>query len=302
MVEKAVVLAAGSASRMQDNIERYINDEIELKAVRKGEKMAVRFGRFPFLDYQMLNLIQSGINKVNIVLRPEDEYFINHYRGIGKKVFPEIDISFSYQKVPDGTAHAVLSARDFVDNDRFLVLNGDNNYPVESIRMAINTPENCSSLVAFDVEGFNPWVKSRLKSFAFLEIEDGELINIIEKPDNPEKFSTTSYIYTEGNKKIFIKDKNLLSMNLWCFVPKIIEACTKVKRHAPRKPGKAGEFELPDAAMLLKSWGNRIIAYYAKMDVLDLTKAEDIEIVGKQIREKLWSNVEELENRYRIAQ
>ena len=88
-------------------------------------------------------------------------------------------------------------------------------------------------------------------------------------------------------------------MNLWCFKPEIINACKKVKRHTPRRPGKPGEFELPDAAMLLKSWGEKIIAYYAKGDVLDLTKAEDIEIVGKQIRDNLKESIVELEKRYK---
>ena len=53
MVNKAVILAAGSASRMQENIEKYITDDEELSAVKKGEKMAARFRKFPFLDYQI---------------------------------------------------------------------------------------------------------------------------------------------------------------------------------------------------------------------------------------------------------
>jgi len=300
MIKKAVILAAGSASRMQENIEKYIKDENEINAVRKGEKMAVRFGRFPFLDYQLLNLLHANIEKVNIVLKPDDDYFIDHYKKIGKKVFPELDISFSYQMIPDGTAHAVLAAKDFINNDRFIVLNGDNNYSINNLSLMVNTPEKISSLVAFDFEGFNQWIKDRLKSFAILDVKDGELQNIIEKPDDPRKYITTSYIYTKENKKIFIKDKKLISMNLWCFTSKIIEACKNVKRHSSRKPGKPGEFELPDAVMLLKSWGEKIIAYYTKEDILDLTKAEDIEIVGKQITQNLKESIEELENRYNM--
>ena len=34
-------------------------------------------------------------------------------------------ISFSFQEVADGTAHAVLAAASFVNEDRFFVLNGD---------------------------------------------------------------------------------------------------------------------------------------------------------------------------------
>ena len=128
MVEKAVILAAGSASRMQDNLERFITDERERAVVRTGEKMAARFARFPFLDYQMLNLIHAGLTKVSIVLGKEDSFFIDHYDRIAETVFPELDIRYSFQHLPDGTAHAVLAAEAFVEDDRFLVLNGDNNY------------------------------------------------------------------------------------------------------------------------------------------------------------------------------
>jgi CTP:molybdopterin cytidylyltransferase MocA len=43
MVKNAVILAAGSASRMQKGVERSVKNREELAAIRKGEKMAVRF-------------------------------------------------------------------------------------------------------------------------------------------------------------------------------------------------------------------------------------------------------------------
>ena len=177
-----MILAAGSASRMQKDLEKYISSADELSAVKKGEKMATRFGNFPFLDYQILNLVQAGLKKVSLVLKPEDTFFTDHYDRHGMKLFPEIDITFSFQDISDGTAHAVLSADRFVSGDRFLVLNGDNNYSVDSIKMLLHTPENCSSFVAFDTSGFSERVKEKLKTFAVVDIKDGKLRNIIEKP------------------------------------------------------------------------------------------------------------------------
>ncbi len=298
MIDKAVILAAGSATRMQENIENYIKNGEELKAVKKGEKMAVRFERFPFLDYQMINLIQAGIKNVNIVLKPDDEYFIKHYTGIGKKVFPELKISFSSQNTPDGTAHAVLSARDFVKESRFIVLNGDNLYPIESLKMLVNSPENFSAVAGFDLDGFNPHTKSKIKSFAVLTTKEGKLDRIIEKPERPEVFIVNDSLYTLKNHRILIKNKLLVSMNLWAFTPDIMDACSNVKRHAPRKPDKPGEYELPDAAMLMKNNGREILVYYVNSDVLDLTKAEDITIVASEIKNKLKNLIEELEKRY----
>ena len=164
VIDKAVILAAGSASRMQNGIERYVSEGDELSAIRVGEKMAARFARFPFLDYQILNLALSNLGMINIVLRPDDRFFTERYRGIGRALFPEVDLSFSFQEVADGTAHALLQAVDFIGDDRFLLLNGDNHYSADAISMLMRTPPGLSGMVAYDREGFNPWTRERVKA------------------------------------------------------------------------------------------------------------------------------------------
>lgn len=298
MVEKAVVLAAGSASRMQKGIERYIKDPEELSAIRKGEKMAARFSRFPFLDYQILVLEKAGIKEINIVLSPEDTFFRKHYSTRGKIIFPEVEISFSYQEEPDGTAHALLCAGDFVGNERFISLNGDNYYPASSLKMLINTPEGLSAMIGYDRECFNPWVRERVKSYAVIKTKNGKLSKIIEKSENPEAYRVNDTLFGKDRNPTKIKNRVLVSMSIWCFTPEIMKACREVPMHPPRTPGKRGEYELPDAVELFLKWGNEVIVYYDCGDVLDLTKPEDIEIVSRQIKDKLVDLVVELENRY----
>jgi dTDP-glucose pyrophosphorylase len=298
MVEKAVILAAGSASRMQQDLEKYVRDREELAVIRTGEKMAARFGKIPFLDYQILNLIKAGVTEINIVLKPEERFFKNHYNKSGRKLFPEASISFSFQKVPEGTAHAVLAARDFVAGSRFIVLNGDNNYPAGSIRMLLEAPEEPGAMVAFDVEGFNEETRKRVKSFALIRTRNGKLVDIIEKPDDPGGYRTNDILFSDDNKRVKVEKRLLASMNLWCFDRDIIEACRDVPRHEPRKQGKAGEYELTDAVKLMIERGREMLVYYIYADVLDLTKAEDIDVVGKRIKEDLRDRIEELESRY----
>lgn len=299
MVSKAVILAAGSASRMQKNLEKYISNADELSAVKKGEKMAARFGNFPFLDYQILNLVNAGLKKVSLVLKPEDTFFTSHYDMHGILLFPEINITYSFQDVPDGTAHAVLTAGRFVEEDRFFVLNGDNNYSVESIKMLLNTPENCSSMVAFDTSGFSERVREKLQTYAVVEVSNGKLSKIIEKSQDPENHQTRDMLFTVENRRVRVVDRILTSMNLWCFTPQMIDLCRNVKRHEPRKPGKPGEFELTDAVDLLMSKGGDVLVYYGCENILDLTNAGDIEIVGKSIRNTLTDKILDLEKRYK---
>ena len=298
MVEKAVILAAGSATRMQNNIEDYISDNQQLEAIKKGEKMAAHFERFPFLDYQILNLIHAGLKKINIVLKPDDRFFTSHYKKHGRSVFPEVEITYSFQEIPDGTAHAVFAANSFVNGERFLLLNGDNYYSIETIAMLMNTPVDYSGMVAFDIDGFNEWTRKRIEAFAVIRSNRGKLSQIVEKPSDPESFKTEDTLYSSDNRKLKVSGRVLMNMNLWCFTPDILEACKMVPRHASRKPGRAGEYELPDAVQLILQKGREVVVYYACEDVLDLTRAEDVEVVGKKIRENLVHRIAELEERY----
>jgi dTDP-glucose pyrophosphorylase len=298
ILEKAVILAAGNASRMQSGVEEYLKDAGELDAVRRGEKMAVRFDTFPFLDYQILNLVKSGVKKINLVLNPDDNFFRNHYSTTGRKVFPEVDISFSIQTVSDGTAHAVLAAEDFTEEDCFLVLNGDNHYSVRAISMLAFTPSESCGVVAYDRDGFSAYTQSRLSSFAVLESHEGRLTRIVEKAQHPENHAVSDFLFTMGGLEVEVRGSVLASMNLWFFTPDIIEMCRNVPRHVPRKPGKPGEFELPDAVGLLLQQGREVLVYYACEDVLDLTKPEDISVVGRSIRENLDEEIAELAYRY----
>jgi len=299
MVEKAVILAAGSASRMQKNLERYVKNADELDAVRRGEKMALRFENFPFLDYQLLNLATSGIHRVNIVIRPDEEFFRPYYDAYGALLFPEIEISFSYQHTADGTAHALYAAREFIGDTRFILLNGDNNYSANAIGMLLHTPDDCSSLVGYDFQGFNERTRERLKTYAVIRTRDGKLEEIVEKASDPGRYETTDPLYTEGNQRTAVKNRVLTSMNLWCFTPDIVEACGGVERHAPRREGKPGEYELPDAVMNLLRVGREFLVYYVCEDVLDLTSPEDIPFVRERINKTLPREIAILEGKHR---
>ena len=153
-------------------------------------------------------------------------------------------------------------------------------------------------MIAYDSTGFNPWTRQRLKAFAVVLTSEGKLKKIVEKASNPEHYLTHDLLYTERNLRVQVSNRILFSMNLWCFTPDIVEECKRVKRHAPRKSGKPGEYELPDAVMQWMKGEREILVYYACEDVLDLTRAEDIEIVSKQIQKNLIDKITQLEKRY----
>jgi glucose-1-phosphate thymidylyltransferase len=282
---------------MQHGLEQYVSNGEELQAIRQGEKMAARFGQFPFLDYQILNLLQAGVSCINIVLKPDDTFFQQRYSELGKRLFPEVEISFSFQEVADGTAHALLTAEDFIGEKSFLLLNGDNHYSKNALGMLGETPPGQSGIVAFDIDGFNAHTQERVESFAVIQTHGGKLTRIVEKAQDPERFKVNDTLFLGREETMAVNNKILASMNLWCFTPEIVEMCRSVPRHMPRKPGKQGEYELPDAVQLLLQGGREIYVYYACEDVLDLTRPEDIDIVGRQIGRTLVREISNLERR-----
>jgi dTDP-glucose pyrophosphorylase len=153
--------------------------------------------------------------------------------------------------------------------------------------------------VALDTSGFGEWTRRKLGSFAVLGTEGGRLVDIVEKPSSPEDRFTSGDLYTENDRTVRVDRVVLVSMNLWRFEAGIMDACRDVPRHAPRRAGKPGEYELPDAVKLYMREGGEVRAYYAREDILDLTGAEDIGIVAEEIRKGFPDSVEELERRRR---
>jgi glucose-1-phosphate thymidylyltransferase len=162
------------------------------------------------------------------------------------------------QAIADGTARAVLAARDFAGHDPFLVLNSDNLYPPPVLRSLIALDE--PGLPAYRREslvhdsGFPP---ERVTGFAIVDVDaHGYLTRIIEKPGQ-------AYYDAAGPDA-------LISMNVWRFDERIFDACRAVPRSI------RGEYELPEAVGLAVSRGVRFKVVPASGPVLDLSRRSDV--------------------------
>ncbi|MCS7132983.1 MAG: nucleotidyltransferase family protein, partial [Aigarchaeota archaeon] len=228
----------------------------------KGWKtfMPIIRGR-PLLDYTIYFLWEAGFREICLVIGPEHEVVKMRYTELSRKL-GDLSITFAIQERPLGTANAVYSARDFVGNDSFLMLNGDNLYPREAMKILRDQREEMCYVAGFEKEALireSNFDAERIKSFAVMEIDDQwNLVRIIEKPDDPEKYRTKWGLF--------------VNVNLWRFTPDIFWACERIKPHPIR-----GEYEITAAAQLLIDEGVipiRVIP--VKGGVLDLTYRSDI--------------------------
>ncbi|OYT67597.1 MAG: glucose-1-phosphate thymidylyltransferase [Candidatus Wolframiiraptor sp. EX4484-121] len=270
MVEKAVILARGLGTRMQRPMRGVRLEPAVEEFAEKGWKPFIPIGGRPFLDYTIQGLMKAGIKEVCLVIGPEHAAMREYYTRLDGEL-PEISIDFAIQAKPLGTADAVYAAKEFVGKDSFLTLNGDNIYRVDVIKTLLTQKEDVCYGIGFEEEHLianSNFTSERIKSFAVMEVdEEMNLLRIVEKPPNPEKYVTKYGI--------------LVNMNLWRFTPHIFWACERIKPHPTRK-----EYELTSAVQLLVD--ERIIPVKiipVKAGVLDITYRSDIISVREKLRE-----------------
>jgi dTDP-glucose pyrophosphorylase len=261
MTTRAVILARGLGTRMRraDGDQGVSQAQAEVAAT--GVKALIPVGR-QFLDYVLAGLADAGVTEIGLVIGPEHQSVRDYYASLA---FSRLRVHFIVQQEPRGTADAVLAAEAWTGGQPFLVLNGDNYYPVSALASlaALDEP----ALVAFSRAGLiadgliDP---SRVASFAVLELDGERLVRIIEKPDPGElsRLGPTLWV----------------SMNCWRFDARIFDAC----RHVPLSP--RGELELPAAVGDALAAGRmRIRAVRVTLPVLDLSRRTDIPGVAARL-------------------
>ena len=227
-----------------------------------GEKAMIPIGR-PFLDYALSAYADAGLRDVCLIVGPGASTTREYYERIETR---RLRIRFAVQAQPLGVANAVLAARDFVGDDSFVVVNGDNYYP-RSVLAALRCAK-APALPAFSREGLlrdGQIAAERIAAYALLVIgADGMLQRIVEKPSAAEAEAMADAP---------------VSMNCWLFDPRIFEACERVPKSA------RGEFELPSAVQLgIDAMGMQFRTLPVDTGVLDLSSRGDIPEVARRLR------------------
>lgn len=255
-VRKAVVMARGLGSRMKAAADAALTPD-QAAAAASGAKAMMPLGGRPFLDHSLSRLADAGLTQVCLVIGPEHRAIRDHYDSLDLE---RLEIFYTIQDEPRGTADAVLSAEWFAGEDPVVVINGDNLYPTEALA-ALARAEG-SATIGFSVAGLvaNSNIPAeRIAAFAVLEVAEGRLAGIIEKP-------TAEQLLDLAGAPV--------SMNCWVFTPAVFEACRLVE------PSARGEYEITDAVRALVARGERIEVLPSDAGVLDLSSRGDVAAVA----------------------
>ena len=261
MTERAVVLARGLGTRMRQEAPGAHLDAAQAAAADEGLKAFIPIGR-PFLDYILSALADAGLTRLCVVIGPEHDVVRRYYAS--EVTLTRISVDFAVQAEPRGTADAVLAAEAWTEGEPFLVVNGDNYYPVGCARVlaALTLP----GLVAFSREGL---------------LADGQIA-----PERILRFALLTWTASGSAASsrsrtrwtLALQSRLYMSMNCWRFDTRIFDACRRVGL-SPR-----GELELPLTVQQAIDDGRfPVEAVLSEAGVLDLSGRADIAAVAQRL-------------------
>ena len=196
------------------------------------------------IDYSIYDAVAAGFGKVVYIVR---EYFLEQFKETvagkygGVKTIDGQPLEFVFvtqelnriparftlnpeRQKPWGTAHAVLMAKDVI-NEPFVVINGDDFYDRESFRIAGDwcrahaDTTGVYGIVGFELE--NTLSESGGVSRGICHYDaDSRLIDVIEHHNVLKDESGTVFgDNSDTGERVELRPRDLCSMNMWCFTP-----------------------------------------------------------------------------------
>ncbi len=171
---KGIVLAGGTGSRLYP-------------LTKVTNKHLLPVGRYPMIFYPIYRLKQAGISEILIVTGREHMGDVMELLGSGRDY--GVEFTYKVQDQAGGIAQALGLARNFVNNDRCVVILGDNIF------------EDDLSPYIKSFEGQKVGAKILLKEvsdptrFGVVELEGKRIVSIEEKPKKPKSNFAVTGIY-----------------------------------------------------------------------------------------------------------
>ncbi|MBK8020406.1 MAG: NTP transferase domain-containing protein [Chloroflexi bacterium] len=196
---KAVILAAGQGTRLRP-------------VTLTMPKPLVPVANQPLIAYAIHVLKNAGVSEIGIVVNDLDSP-IRTQLGNGASLGVHLD--YIVQREQLGLAHAINLTHDFVGDEPFCVLLGDNIFQDKMEQLIRGFPQSSAEVAIALIEVADP------TRFGIARIEDGRIIEVIEKPKNPPS--------------------NLAISGAYLFKPSIFDAISRIK------PSWRNEYEITDA-------------------------------------------------------
>jgi glucose-1-phosphate thymidylyltransferase len=227
---KGIILHGGAGTRLRP-------------LTYSGPKQLIPIANKPVSQYALEDLISAGIKDIAIVLGETFPELVREHYGDGSRF--GVRITYVYQGLPKGIAHAIGLCKDFVGDDKFVVYLGDNmlqNGIKEFVREFVDN--NYDAMVLLK-EVDDP------TSFGVAEFDkSGKLVRLVEKPKVPPSKYALIGVY-------------FLSPEIFRMIEEL-------------KPSWRGEYEITDALQMLLERNYNVGYRIVKGWWFDTGKKDDI--------------------------
>jgi len=240
---KSLVLSGGTGTRLRP-------------LTHTSAKQLIPVANKPVLFYALEDVRECGITDVGIIVgHTKDE--VEAAVGDGSQF--DIKVTYIKQEYPGGLAHAVLIAKDFLKEDSFVMYLGDNILKEGIINLFKEfNSSKCDALIAV-CKVNNP------ERFGVVELEDGKIVKLVEKPKVPKS--------------------NLALAGIYFFRNSIFEAIKHIK------PSWRNELEITDAIQQLIDMNYKVDYKEVTGWWKDTGKPEDILEVNQLLLKEIKSNI-----------
>lgn len=182
---KGIILAGGAGTRLYPS------------TIACSKQILTIYDK-PMIYYPLSTLMLADIREVLIISTPRDISAFEELLGDGSQL--GMKISYTIQEKPRGLAEAFILGEDFIGDDSVCLVLGDNIFYgygfSERLRKA-SSNKNGATIFGYHVS--NP------KEFGVVDFdEDGKVLSIEEKPQNPKSNYAVPGLYFYDNKVIDI--------------------------------------------------------------------------------------------------
>lgn len=227
------------------------------------------------IDFSIYDAIKAGFDKVVIIVKEEN---LELFRDtVGRRIEKYVDVKYAFQKVdalpegysvpegrvkPWGTAHAVLSAADIIDDD-FAVINADDFYGRDAfckIADFFKNKDRSSDKEHFCMVGYT--LSKTLTDNGHVSRgecmcdNNGMLVNVTERTKIAKRSGRIEYTEDDVNWTAIAPDTTV-SMNCWGYTkglfPYIKKGFEKFLAELPEDKRTKGEYYIAQATIDMKN-------------------------------------------------
>ena len=237
---KGIILHGGSGTRLRP-------------LTHSGPKQLLPIANKPMSQYCIESLKEAGITDIAVIIGGIGSTKVKEYYGSGENF--GVKITYIEQDFPRGIAHAINLCKDFIKDDNFVVYLGDNIIN-QSIRKYVHDFQNSESkalILLCEVD--NP------SKFGVVDLKDGQITKILEKPKNPPT--------------------NFAVIGIYCLSPLIFDIFSRLK------PSDRNEYEITDSLQMLLDENHTIDFDYVTENWKDTGTPNDIILANKLILEHM---------------